>query len=518
MNKLFNRRPIVMCAVALMLGISIYLFSVNFKFVSLILVSAVSITVLVFFLSRSNSVSLKLRSLSVYISLFLVLGFFLGFIADSSYKSANVNEEVYIITGRVTDKSSAINNGRTSVILSDVTMVSTDSGKVVDCRYDMRAFITITNDETFSDLYKTGDYIRYKAKVYNNPLIDGLKINTYNYKINVKTFSYTSDLLIENTGKNKVLLAETVRQATKHTIYSNMDEEEAAVAYAMMFGDTTNVSQTVMDSFKTSGMLHILAISGLHVVFLILLLNIILARFKAKPLTRLIIIGVVIFIYSYLCGFSPSVVRAYIMSMVVLFCSFRGKRYDAFNSLALSAILILLFRPFYMFDLGFVMSFSAVLAIICLLPVLGRWFSKFMTPGFASSLGLIVASQIGVFPWLVYTGSKVTVYSVLCNLLAVPVSSIAYIIMLCTLVISLILPFIAVLLQAVGFMFGALIKIADITAFFTVNKTNTTMSAIATFLWYAGLLAASHFNLKNDRVKVITVTGLFAGAIILFLV
>ena len=136
-----------------------------------------------------------------------------------------------------------------------------------------------------------------------------------------------------------------------------MGEENAPLAYAVLFGDRTQVSDDILTSYNNAGILHLLAVSGLHVGFIAGLIYALLSKLKLKRLFSFIITACLLLFYNYLCNFTPSVVRATIMICVGLFANVLGKKSDTLTTIGIAGILTLLIKPLWAFDIGFQLSY-----------------------------------------------------------------------------------------------------------------------------------------------------------------
>ncbi len=143
---------------------------------------------------------------------------------------------------------------------------------------------------------------------------------------------------------------------------------QAPLARGIMLGDSDSMPDSLYDSFQLAGFSHILAVSGMHMSFVILLLSWALAF--APGGLRAAAIGLAALVYCALTGFTPSVVRAGVMGVAALGARCMGLRYDGPSALALAAVVILAIWPGAALDTGFALSFMAVLAIYAYYPAL----------------------------------------------------------------------------------------------------------------------------------------------------
>jgi len=170
---------------------------------------------------------------------------------------------------------------------------------------------------------------------------------------------------------------------------------------AMLLADRSGISHEIISIFKYTGTIHILAISGLHIGIIVFMLLVFLKVLRIKQKARFII--AVIFLIAYCCmtGFRPSVVRAVIMAIMFLLSFIVARQYQIYNSLSLAAIIILIFAPWQIFDVGFQLSFISVISIIVIGPRILKLLPKpknrliyFMLLSFIISLSVWLGTAI----------------------------------------------------------------------------------------------------------------------------
>ncbi len=142
--------------------------------------------------------------------------------------------------------------------------------------------------------------------------------------------------------------------------------EAAPVAKALLIGDRTALSDETHQVFRDGGIAHVLAVSGLHVGILMAGVLFVLRRLHASPRMQLVVTGLLLLLYCRLLDFSAPVVRAAILTMVLLLGRVLRRPQDPLTSLSLAFVLVLLLRPMDLFAIGFQLSFLAVLGIMLL--------------------------------------------------------------------------------------------------------------------------------------------------------
>jgi competence protein ComEC len=250
------------------------------------------------------------------------------------------------------------------------------------------------------------------------------------------TLRVRSDGWVEKTGTiDKPYLPvskwlEIVHEKVGFGIDTILDPEASAVLRALLLGDRREIDPVITENFARSGVIHILAVSGLHVGFVIILSMIIgwLLRLKERNLILLTLL--VIWIYSLITGLKPPVVRASVMASIFMIGRFRDKPVPTGNLLAFAAILLLLFRPGDIFHAGFQLSFAAVAGIIFLYPKfengirsldLIRNLYRFGVFKWSFRLMAVsLAAQIGTLPFSGFHFGRISLIGVFANLVVIP--------------------------------------------------------------------------------------------------
>ena len=156
--------------------------------------------------------------------------------------------------------------------------------------------------------------------------------------------------------------------------YADFSTATTAFVVACMAGDDTLIAPTDRDKIATAGLAHLLALSGTHVAILTLLIGFILLPVRLlgkRHLTSWLTIGF-LWLFAFVTGLSPSVVRAVTMASVLLTARIIERSVSPFQSLSVAAILILIFNPYALFAIGFQISFAAVWGIISVGQLLQR--------------------------------------------------------------------------------------------------------------------------------------------------
>ena len=264
-----------------------------------------------------------------------------------------------------------------------------------------------------------------------------------NKPLNPHQFNYKKYL--ENKGiyqqisstKNEILLLESDPSSLLGVIHKirlkiqnslslyNFSKDELSVMNALLLGQRQDISEELITNYSKAGAIHILAISGLHVGIILWMLSLVLKpleSFKRGKIIKLFLMILVLWFFALLAGMSGSVVRAVTMFSAIAIGQFFNKKNAIEQSLILSMFIILLWKPLFLFDVGFQFSYTAVFGIIWGQPVLYRlWIPKFHILDKGWQLFTVsLAAQIGVLPLSLFYFHQFPGLFLVSNLLIVP--------------------------------------------------------------------------------------------------
>jgi competence protein ComEC len=212
-------------------------------------------------------------------------------------------------------------------------------------------------------------------------------------------------------------------------------EKERGLAEALLIGYKDDLDRSLVESYTNTGVVHVIAISGLHLGLIYWLLVLLLDRLKTSRFLRSLLIISSLWLFAIMAGAQPSVLRSALMfSCIVLGDSF-SKKSLTLNTLACSAFLLLCVNPFWLWDVGFQLSYSAVLSIIIFMkPIYNSIYFKNKAIDFIWQLNAVtLAAQILTTPISIFHFKQFPNYFLLTNFVAVPLSSLILIgeILLC---------------------------------------------------------------------------------------
>lgn len=236
------------------------------------------------------------------------------------------------------------------------------------------------------------------------------------------------------TGKPRSLsvsqLAKVCQQQVVDVYRSwGLDQDVQAVVSALTIGEKTDLTPELKAMYSAAGVSHVLALSGLHVGILSCIL-----LWLFYPLTYLkhgrkilpFLVVCLLWFFAFISGLSSSVVRAVVMYSLYTFASFCSEeRFSGMHSLVLAAFLMLIYNPFFLFDISFQLSFTAVFSILAFYPLFSRWLciKNCVLRYVWNTLSLSVSAQLGTLPFILYYFGSFPTYFLLANLVVVILAS-----------------------------------------------------------------------------------------------
>jgi competence protein ComEC len=259
------------------------------------------------------------------------------------------------------------------------------------------------------------DYGKYLT---NKSILAQMYANSYQIKTSKttdKNIWYYSDFL-----RNKIL---------SNLEKSNFSKDELHVVAALILGQQQDISPEILKDYQFAGAIHILSVSGLHVGFILLFITFLLKPLRKNKVgntIRFVTIIVSLWGFAILAGLSPSVVRSVTMFSFVAYGMYLKRSTNIFHTLLVSILLILLFQPSFLFDVGFQLSYVALFFIFWLQPLLENLWTpnNKITNYFWEILTVSFAAQIGAFPLSIYYFHQFPGLFFVTNLIIIPFLSV----------------------------------------------------------------------------------------------
>ncbi|MFT3826735.1 MAG: ComEC/Rec2 family competence protein [Chitinophagaceae bacterium] len=297
-------------------------------------------------------------------------------------------------------------------------------------------------------------------------------------------------------------------------------DREAGLAEALLIGYKDDVDKDLVQSYSNTGVVHVIAISGLHLGLIYLLLC-----WLCKPLEKTkwsrwlqpVVLLAGLWIFTLLACASPSVVRSAVMFTCIITGNSLSRSISVYNSLAASAFLLLCYNPYWLADTGFQLSYAALLGIVLFMrPIYhcisfnNRWIDHIW-----KACAITLAAQVLTAPLIIYYFHQFPLLFLFANLLAVPLSS-------CILVAEIVLCVVApwpVAANLVGVITGWLIKIMNGCVAFFDHLPATVLKALQVnmlqvILLYTCIAAIAWWYTYNRKKGLLIALGCLLGIIV----
>ena len=302
-----------------------------------------------------------------------------------------------------------------------------------------------------------------------------------------------------------------IRLAVADKLSANMREDTAEFVYAMLFGYKDVMNEGIQADFAASGTAHLLAVSGLHVVMLAATVNALFRKMRLPAWASFPLLVAVMFGFGAICGFAPSIVRSIVMIVILELGKIVGGRYDALSSLSLAAASTLIFSPYSLFALGFLMSYAAVYGIVLFNETIERGLVRIKCPkALAAALAVTISANIGVLPITVHTFGATSLVFLLANLMVVPLVSFAFPVFLVALAIAFI-PYMGWVLSAVSLFFTAMILLVQACAGIRIATIEFALEWYIFVIYFALLVFISRYSFVQVQAKIILASVLIVG-------
>ena len=311
--------------------------------------------------------------------------------------------------------------------------------KMKDGLYKNKKFILNTNKKKL----QYGDLIKIKGE-YIIPS-ESRNYKGFNYREYLKSKKIYGS--IKSSGEIKVIQSNYINQIfiksnkARNIIIKNTESllpgETGALLTGILLGDKQEISDEIIENFKTSNLSHMLAVSGAHTSYIILGISYMLSKLPKKyaGIITILVLGIFLFI----TNFTPSVIRACIMAGLAIGAKLLYRKSDTINNIALSAMVILISNPFSILDIGFQLSYLGTLGIVMFDKDIEKILSKIKLKSKTIQLLIVTFSaQILIMPIMAYRFNTISLTFFISNLFASPILGVIIILGFITIFVSLI--------------------------------------------------------------------------------
>lgn len=362
-------------------------------------------------------------------------------------EQAELPEQTVLVRGRISDKEYKYSDGKFMLILylDKCELVSLNAA----CSYELMCYLDLKTD-SFSELIAfeesrgekllLGEWVNLsgKVKAFENATnkgqfdackyyqISGIGGRLYSCKLQNNELETDSKMMSESASTAKIKVKTSLvekwncfrnilhkkKRYVMLLLYATMDERDASVMSSLMLGQKALLDSEVKDIYKQSGIIHILAISGLHISLFGMSTFQILRKMHVPTFLSGLFSLIFVIIYGFMVGFGPSSMRAIIMFVMQMLAYLIGRTYDLLSGLCLAAVVLLFMQPLYLYHSGFILSFASVASMALLMPAFENLFCDKIRPGLAILLGTLPVH--GLFYY------QIAPYALFLNLLVVP--------------------------------------------------------------------------------------------------
>ncbi len=315
-----------------------------------------------------------------------------------------------------------------------------------------------------------------------------------------------------------------VRRSVADRLDMLIGGEEAKFLKGLIIGERSEIPIEVKTAFINAGVMHILAVSGLHVAIVAMILIVILQMIRIPERTRIILTCLLLMYYNYLTGASASVARSVIMAIVFLSSKLVERQADMYNTLFLSALVLLVIDSKQLFQAGFQLSFVAVLSLVYLYPKIfslkdflpERVRNNRFVYGFIAAISVSLAAGIGTLPFTSMYFGKISVASFAANIIIVPLSNIILALGMVAVAISYISFSIAgYYADAASLLTKLLLALVSYFGNLPHSYIDSHLSIQSSLIFYAGVILLISC-LKKELRKTALISGLVIANIYLY--
>lgn len=233
-----------------------------------------------------------------------------------------------------------------------------------------------------------------------------------------------------NTGSPLMSYSINLRnRLLKIFIANHLQGDEFAVGSALLLGYVDKLDADIISAYSSTGALHVLSVSGLHVAIVYIVFNwflFFLDKVKYGNIIKAVVLILFLWFYAILTGSSPSVLRSASMLSFIIVAKAFNRNTNIYNTLAASAFLLFLINPYLIMDVGFQLSYLAVIGIVYIQPKIYNWFevNNWLLDQVWTITSVSIAAQIATFPLGLHYFHQFPNYFLLSNFIVIPVSTV----------------------------------------------------------------------------------------------
>ena len=267
----------------------------------------------------------------------------------------------------------------------------------------------------------------------------------------------------------KLNIIYSLKKNIEESFFKLLPKDYVGLLEGMIIGDTSYISDKIQNDFKNCGITHLLAVSGSNIAYVLILCKFLFEKIFGRNISNVLSICF-IFIFMILSGASASVVRAVIMAISIIVAELLSQKPNTFASLAFSAIIILMYNPLIICDVGFILSYTGTIGILLFSEKINKYLNyKLINLGcnslkeiFVETLSVTLSAQMIVAPIILYYFNTFSVVSIIVNMMVVPITGFITIIGIIMYVASILfMPLAKIISYGVYFLISIIIFISN---------------------------------------------------------
>lgn len=381
--------------------------------------------------------------------------------------------------------------------------------KIKTGNYKNKKFIIYVNKQN-KNLFKYGDLIELKGK-YSTPQ-RARNYKGFDYSKYLKTLKIYGTIKIEeaNILKEKelnfiLININNLKQKMINNANKNLSSKTANLLLGILIGEKDNIQEDIIKSFRTANLSHILAVSGAHTSYIILALTYIVTKSKIPKRIGYIITIIILLLFIIITGASYSVIRACIMSIIIIVAKLCYRKENFTTSICISLLIILFQNPFAINDIGLKLSFMGTIGIIIFNKNITNLFIKLkVKEKIAEALSITCSAQAMIMPITILNFNTVSLTFFISNILAGPLLGIIIILGFISIFTSFVFgPISKILFFILDIFLRLLILISDFTAKMPGSSILVkTPNIVFVIIYYILILFFNYFFLiKKNPVR-----------------
>lgn len=330
----------------------------------------------------------------------------------------------------------------------------------------------------------------------------------YNYKQYLKTKKIIGTVELE---KAKILKSSNgsfihnIQKYIKDTINGTLTDEEGNLLLAILLGDKDKLSEDIQESFKTSNLSHMLAVSGAHVSYIILGLTYVLQNSIIGKKNGKIVCIIFLLAFMAITNFTPSVIRACIMAILTLFSSIIYRKSDVYTNISVAALITLIFNPYSLLDLGFQLSYGGTIGIIIFIKRIQEKKSNSKVINYIKQMALVsIYANIIIIPIMMYHFNTVSFTFIISNIMASPILGIivitGFLFIIASITVKPLTRLIAIFIKPI---LSILIKISQICSKLPFSNILVVTPYMFNVISYYAIILYCIKSKKNNKCKII---------------